>query len=547
MRQTRRSVFRRIRGRSAQVTALAAAIGVALFGCEYDDGDWRIDQGSGATSTRGGTPSTGGTNRAGTSNGGGRDGGGDGSGDGGSAVPAGYPAPTIDSMEPSSGPYGSLVTIKGSGLGNPDLAGFTLAVGNQGEVELGPNSEPAVISWTDDEIVFRYPFPAEGAVSLEGPKGSALAGEFNPSWHIAREVEQAPAATAIASISQTPGHISILFDTMPLTLLDIGPDGTVEHAVTATDVETTSLRLYLNGSGKIEGVGVSTGPDPSIVQLQNQDDDLVAVPTAIKLMATEYAVAGGSEGAAVWMRRSDGWRRARWSAGAWKLDKGPIADPDPSAPDRTSGATSDGSLYIAYSVDAGTGFPLYDDMEAPRLKRLAPTGSAFGGAESAGGAVDDYITSLVLRSSGDGLVIRVCGSDTDPFGLSGTDYYCFDSLRAPSGAGISRVAVDAKASAHAFTHERAVAAYCTSDGSWLIRTDADVPSTPDVPAGEVVLFPCPEAIALEVSGTGDYLPVVRYQQRTYLLERNPAATGPGGEGGAGGAGGAASGGEGGGL
>jgi hypothetical protein len=541
MRQTKHSLFRRDRGQYFAVTTLAVVVALGLFGCEYDDSDWHLDQESGATTSRSGTKGSGAnTGKAGS---GGASGSASGSTTGGSAgVPASYPAPEIEAMEPATGPYGTAVTITGKGLGNDTLKGFTLAVGNQGEVELTPESDE-VVSWSDEEIVFRYPFPAEGAVALEGPKGDALAGEFAPTWHIAQQLETAPAATVIASISPEPDRIIMMFDTMPLTLLDVGTDAVVEHAVTATDVETTSLRLYLNATKKVEGVGVSTGADPVIVHLQNMADDLVAMPTALKLMATEYGVAGGSEGAAVWMRRAGGWQRARPSAGVWKLDKGPIADPDPSAPDRASGTSSDGSLYVAHSVDAGS---FFDDMEAPVMKRLAPTASAFGGSMSAGGAVDDYVTSLELHSSGDGLVVRVCGSDVDPFGLSGTDNYCYDSLHAPSGAQLSRVPVNAKASAHAFTHERAVAAYCSSDQSWLIRTDLDAAAAPDPSPGEIVLYPCPEAIALEVNGDGDYLPVVRYQQRTYLLERNPAAViEPGGEGGAGGAAGAGGAGEGG--
>jgi hypothetical protein len=507
---------------------------LGLFGCEYDDSDWHLDQDSGATTSRSGTSGSAASSgkAAGGTTGNLGDGGSTGGVGGGEL--AGYPAPEIDSMDPAVGPYGTAVTITGKGLGNAVLKGFTLAVGNQGEVELTPDSDE-VVSWSDEEIVFRYPFPAEGAVALEGPKGDALAGEFAPTWHIAQQLETAPAATVIASISPEPDRIMMLFDTMPLTLLDVGPDGVVEHVVTAEDVETTSVRLYLNAAKKVEAVGVSTGVDPVIVHLQNMADDLVAVPTAIELMATEYGVAGGSEGAAVWMRRAAGWQRARPSSGVWKLDKGPIADPDPSAPDRASGTSSDGSLYVAHSVDAGS---VFDDMEAPVMRRLAPTASAFGGSMSAGGAVDDYVTNLELRSSGDGLVVRVCGSDVDPFGLSGTDNYCYDSLHAPSGAQLSRVPVNAKASAHAFTHERAVAAYCSSNQSWLIRSDLDAAAAPEPSPGEIVLYPCPEAIALEVNGDGDYLPVVRYRQRTYLLERNPAAlVEPGGEGGAGGAGG----------
>jgi hypothetical protein len=96
-------------------------------------------------------------------------------------------------------------------------------------------------------------------------------------------------------------------------------------------------------------------------------------------------------------------------------------------------------------------------------------------------------------------------------------------LHAPGGAHLFGVPLNTKASAHAFTHEKAVAAYCHTDNSWLIRTDTDVAAVPGAPIGETVLFPCPEAVALEVSGTGDFLPVIRWDGKTYLLERNPAA------------------------
>ena len=449
------------------------------------------------------------------------DGGADAQPEGGSGeVPVSYPEPKVDSMEPTSGPYGTLVTIKGQGLGNPALAGFTLAVGNQGEVTLNPKDKTAVMSWTDDEIIFRYPFPAEGGVALEAPKGAVMAGEFQPTWHIAQQIETAPAATVLASISPAPGHIEMLFDTMPLTLLDVGPDGAVEHSVTAPTVDPSSVRLFLNAAKKVEAVGVSNDAAPVIVALQNQNDDLVAKATTIKLQATEFGVAGGSEGAAVWMLRAAGWYRARPGASGWAQDKGPIVDPKPNGPDRASGLTSDGSLFVAWSVDTGN---FLDDMEAGYMQKLAPTAVKFAAETAAGSSVDDYVTGLTLRSSGDGLVVTTCGSDVDPFGVSGTDHYCFDSLHAPGGAHLFNVPLDEKAVVHAFTHERAVASYCTSDKSWLIRTDADVETTPGAPIGETVLYPCPEAIALEVSGAGDYLPVVRLAGKTYLLERNPLA------------------------
>ncbi|HKY40979.1 MAG TPA: IPT/TIG domain-containing protein [Polyangiaceae bacterium] len=497
----------------ALVAALAGGLGGS--GC-FDDSDYQLDQESGATSNRGGSSSSGSGSKAGSTSSSGK--GGTSSGGEGPIDPN-YPEPTITAMEPTSGPYGTLVTVSGNGLGNAQMNGFTLAIGNQGELQLTPDDEQSVVSWTDQEIVFRYPFPAEGPVAVESPLGGAMVGEFIPSWHVAREVDLAPAASVLASISPEPDHITLLFDTMPLTLIDVGPDATVEHAVSAPGVDPSSLRLYLNTAGVVEGIGVSNDASPVLVHLLNQGGDLVAQATTIQLLASEFAVAGGSEGAAVWMKRAAGWHRARPSGATWKLDKGPIADPDPAAPDRTAGASSDGSLYLAHSEDASF---LTDDMEAPYMARLAPTATQFASAKKAGSAVDDYVTGLTLTSSGDGLVVRVCGSDVDPFGFSGTDVYCYDGLHAPSGAQLLGVQVDAKASAHAFTHERAIAAYCTSDRRWFIRSDSDVEIMAGEPVGEQVLFPCPEAVALEVSGQGDYVPVVRWAGKTYLLERNPA-------------------------
>lgn len=509
--------------RSIRTVAALGLLGLASLagGCQLDDGDWQLNQPSGATkstggsSSRSGSSASGGKALAGATSEAGQAGEAM-AGSGGSL--AQYPEPRIDSMEPSSGPYGTVVTIKGEGLGNAALDGFTLAVGNQGEVELSPKDELSVVSWSDDQISFRFPFPAEGGVSLEGPKGAALAGEFQPTWHVAQKVDKAPAATVLASISPAKGHIEMLFDTMPLSLLDVGSEGAVTHTVTAGDVDPASLRLYLNAAKEVEGVGVSTGAAPAIVHLQNQAGDLRGMLTTLQLAATEYSVAGGSEGAAVWMHRANGWFRARPSGATWAQDNGPIAEAHADEPDRASGATSDGSLYVAWSVDASG---LFDTMEAARMAKVEPAATKFGATVVAGPAVDDYVTALSLRSQGDGLVVRTCGSDVDPFHLSGNDYYCFDALHAPSGAHLLQVPVDEKAVAHAFTHERAVASYCR-DNQWLIQSDTDVASTADAPLGEPVLFPCPEAVALEIDGAGDYLPVVRLDGQTYLLERNPA-------------------------
>ena len=532
-----------VTGSRSLIGGLALLGAASVGGCLFDRNDYRYEEPSGGSSSQGGAASStgsgsrsgsgsgstgkGGSGQAGTpasaagKGGAGNDVESGGEASGGSAdAPPEYPEPSVTSLEPPSGAYGTLVTIKGHGLGNPGLSGFKLAVGNLGEVELTPKDKTFVTSWTDDEIVFRFPFPAEGGVSLEAPKGAVVAGEFQPTWHIAQKLDTAPAATVLASIVSAPEHVTMLFDTDPLTLLDVGPDGASEHAVTAPQVDPSSLRLFLNAAKKLEAVGISTDASPVLVALENKNDDLVAKATSIALDADEVSVAGGTGGAAVWMKRSNGWYRARPGASGWAQDKGPIADTNATSPDRASGATSDGALFVAWSVDASA---LFDDMERARMVKLAPTATKFATATNASGTVDDYVSSLTLRSRGDGLVVTACGSDVDPFGLSGTDHYCFDALHAPSGVSIYGVPVDQKAMAYAFTASRAIVSYCAKDKTWRIRKDDDVEETPGAPLGEAIVYPCAEAVALEVSGTGDFVPVVRYADQTYLLERNPAA------------------------
>src|SRR6202011_4506978 len=109
------------------------------------------------------------------------------------------------------------------------------------------------------------------------------------------------------------------------------------------------------------------------------------------------------------------------------------------AKNRASGVSSDGSLYVAWSVYTGN---FLDDKEAASMAKLAPTATAFAAAAPGSDSVDDYVTSLKLKSSGDGLVVTTCGSNVDPFGLSGTVNYCFDSLHAPSGAHLFNVPLD---------------------------------------------------------------------------------------------------------
>lgn len=521
----------------AIVLPLLVLTGMVELGCS-DEGDDRESTGNGGTfGGDGGSDSTGTAGVSGAAGSSGGEGGaentggaGAGAGAGGASSAAGAAGvagqggggapptppgpPAVEALTPETGAFGALISIQGSWLGSPARSA-QLRIGSAPAFTLYSNDETFVESWTENEIRFRYPFPADGAITLETAQGSVALGSFTPSWFSLATIANAPAASVIASLSTAPQTVTLLFDSTPPQLIELGPEGAVAHDVSLGGAVPSSVRLYAASAG-VEGIGVSSGDAPELIHLRNDDGDLVGEATGILLEATESALAGGPDGACAWLHRDDGWWRARPSGEDWAIDAGPLEDVQSTSPDRAVGASSDGSLYVAWSVDTGNWF---DDMQAPRMRRLDASTLTWSDSMSAGSSVDDYITSLQVIDKGRGVVVRYCGSDVDPFGASGTTYSCYDGLHTPAGASIARVSVDATASRHAFSAARAVAGYCDGGDTFRLRTDTDVAPAPDAPIGEAIVFPCQTTSALEIDSNGDYVPVVRRGNTLHLLAR----------------------------
>lgn len=424
--------------------------------------------------------------------------------------------PEVDELTPSEGAYGTRVTIRGTWLGSANRGGASLVLGaDGGDLVLEPDSE-AVESWSEEQIVFRYPFPATGTIDVETAEGTADAGEFEPTWRILRKLENAPAASVVSSISTAAGSISMLLEGTPPSLLELSASGVSEHDVTLNGGLGATIRLYSTEAATLEAIGISNDTEPELVHFANDAGALVGESTGIALDATDYVLAGGTDGASAWMHQTDGWMRARPTSGGWAMDKGPITDPQASSPDHAVGTSSDGSLYVAWSVDVGN---FLDDLEQPQLRRLPGAEGDWSGSTSGGTSVDDYVTSLDFFDKGRGVVLRYCGSDVDPFGLSDTDYYCYDGLHAQGGGTILGVPVDATSSRHAFSADHAVAGYCDFEDTFRLRSDDD-PVSETEPPGEAVVYPCQTTFALEIDPDGDFVPVIRVGTTLYLLGRN---------------------------
>jgi hypothetical protein len=234
--------------------------------------------------------------------------------------------------------------------------------------------------------------------------------------------------------------------------------------------------------------------------------------TASGVMVTsEYAMDGGTDGATVWFRSGNEWTRARASGTGWAIDKGPVADPRPSASRHAAGATSDGALYIGWAEDTGD---FLDDRGAPYLQRLAAEASEFGASTRAGHDVDDYVSSLSLVGRGSGVVLRYCGSDVDPAGLTEDELLCFVALHSVGGQAVLRSVKESEKARYAFGPGGPAAAYCSSSLGLrslpgFVNGGTSLGALEPLP-GEVAVWPCAPLVAAEVDPDGELLMVLEH-------------------------------------
>jgi hypothetical protein len=267
-----------------------------------------------------------------------------------------------------------------------------------------------------------------------------------------------------------------------------------------------SLRLYMADT-ELHGFVLSEQEPPEVLDLALDPDSGEFVPTSTGVtVGAQYTAAGGPDGAVVWFREGNEWRGARWKSAGWAADLGPVSDPNPSGANHTAAATSDGSLYVGWSEDTGS---FLDDLGAPFLRRLAPGTSTFEPKTRAGSSVDDYVTTLRLEGRGDGLLVHYCGSDVDPFGLSGTEYRCYAALHPASGAPLLSVGKETTLVRYTFRQGVASAVWCSDRGMEMIP-DVVAESAMTTPfEAEVSVWPCAPVLAAEVDGQGELQVIVR--------------------------------------
>jgi IPT/TIG domain len=438
-------------------------------------------------------------------------------GNGGTMVEPHGP-PVVTDMSPLSGPYGTEIRITGTDLGSSARADVTLTLGTAGEPVLTPTSME-VSTWSETQIRFRIPFPVVGEIVVTTPEGTDVAGEFTPTWNPGPALDSVPQAGLLAALASGPGRMAAVLNTGPPRFVEFDGETWQSTPISTTGLLATAIRLYLDENDALAAFTLTNEGPPRIAAL-DPTADFASTSTGIET-AVEYAVTGGREGAAVWFRTATEWQRAAPTGGTWMVDRGPFGDSKTASPHHTAAATSDGALVVGWAQDTGNAI---DDLGAVFTMMVPPAMDMFGAASKASVDVDDYITGLSFAERGSGVVGTYCGSDLDPFGITGSEFLCWAFLRAGNGGHIPRTVRESEFLRYTFDAGAAGVAYCSS--TLGVRVVSTLPSAQlsaddfDPAPGETVAWPCDRIVAAEVDAEGETLLLIEHDGKLYSPRRS---------------------------
>jgi hypothetical protein len=418
--------------------------------------------------------------------------------------------PMVTAMMPKAGPYGTEIRITGEGLGSAARSGVQLLIGADGERVLTPATTPEVVSWSESEIRFRFPFPFEGQVVVRTPLGDAIAGDFEPTWLPGPTFESVSEVAAIASVAHEAGTLAAVLDTGPASLVTFDGAEWTETAIPTSSLREPSIRLYTE-AGELRAFGLSIATSPVIVDL-GPASDFQQNPSSVAV-TTDFHVAGGVDGAAVWFR--DGlWSRAVPAGGDWSVDKEMVSNAsNPQGKRHVASATLDGGLFLGWAEDVGS---LTDDRGVAKHRLYSAMATNWAATTVSGSELDDEISNLVMSDRGAGVVYLYCGTDEDPFGITGNDKECYVALLPGTAKTTMR---EGKQLRYAFGNPDQVALYCSpTHGLRLIPklgSGGRGPGDLDKLAGDVVAWPCPNVVALEVDPDGTAVMMVELEGQLY--------------------------------
>jgi hypothetical protein len=410
-------------------------------------------------------------------------------------TPATRPPPVITGVAPLAGDYGTEVTITGDNL---DEASAVLSLATPTEpYELRmpaqgtqPAPESVIVKWTKTEIVFKYPFPAEGTIGVTTRSGQATGGSFEPSWRPGSPLSGVfSRRELLAVVSPSPGRLVAMFDgaTGPQVVV-AEPNGTVTSKPFARGGTLIfHASLWVTPSGTVDGVFAAQGTLWTIT-------DAAGAATTASTGVAATIVAGGMDDVGPYAWLGGGTTLARVRPPSWTSTGETVSDPTPAgAPGRSLAVGTDHSLYVGWGVNTTGSFPTYDHESHPVTRRLRPGQTTFDAQRTLGGGADDVMAWTRFRAGPEGRVASYyCANDTGVFSPTAT-WDCGEGYvggTVPSAGDFRDYVVGWNAT--------------SSFATMCERTTATLKVGPEGQTAEqeAALFPCPHVAAATVDADG---------------------------------------------
>lgn len=348
-----------------------------------------------------------------------------GGGDHGTSNTPPPPPPVASGMTPTSGPFGTEVTITGTDFGSamPGMDSASMVEDAASPYANAPGFVDDcgfwIDTWSDTQVTGRVAFPCgEAELVVGNAGGKAMAGTFTPD----------------AGWNSGPG---------------LGIDQLAESRVTSTGIAAAIFRDYFGTQGQGTGIAIYDGGDAGAyllagapntagsdgafdVHLVEGDDHAPEVLATLADGSVDtFAVAAGSAvaqptgltgrlmvaarddaGIYAWLETGSGFERVRPSTPAWTVDRGPFAPATTTDPILDAQVAADGTLWISFNQTNDDPFDIEGYIA---LQSLAPAGSAFGAVELADpNSYDDFISQAHIVLAPDGVhmvVVAECEDD----------------------------------------------------------------------------------------------------------------------------------------
>lgn len=343
----------------------------------------------------------------------------------------------VRGTSPNAGAYGTSVTVDGHRLSGAKVT----AKAADGEVvtmlESTANTprKDAGAAANDDRLTFRFAFPAEGEMTLDGPNGPTSIGVFTPTWSAGLPTKR-PGATVLGAASFGASVVVFVGGAAEAGFLVF--EGAAEPRLVPIEpaIEGASQAIVLDaaptpvvpaandgggdgGDGGTADAGASS--DPAVVALVTAGDGTLrhvrfdgtrAVATAYESLGGTYLGAGkDNEGIVVVTRTTDD-KIDRYRAAGGALSKvGPSVPLPAASAKNVVRVAGNGNVVMAWGVNAGSTF---DDKAAFYMSGLVAGATEFSAGRRVG-YLDDVVQSLDADATGGVVSLSFCARDTDTF------------------------------------------------------------------------------------------------------------------------------------